>query len=92
MDLKNHTERLYSSLKPFFFIILFTTNRAKLLDLDLYTENKTNLAGIKFADHSIREILTLSWGFNFADGPFRNILRISRMGTCPNFFKNFADR
>ena len=38
------------------------------------------LRGLNFADHSIREILTLSWGFNFADGPFRNILRISRMG------------
>ena len=30
-------------------------------------------------NNSIREILTLSWGFNFADGPFQNILWISRM-------------
>ena len=35
--------------------------------------------------HSIREILTLSRGFNFADGPFRNILRISRMGLVQIF-------
>ena len=40
------------------------------------------------SDHSIREILAPSPGFNSADGPFQNILRISRMGLD----NNFADR
>ena len=30
-------------------------------------------------------ILTLSRGFNFADGPFRNIFRISRVGLVQIF-------
>ena len=38
------------------------------------------LRGLNFADHSIRKILTVSRGFNFAHGPFRN------------FFANFADK
>ena len=31
-------------------------------------------------------------GLNFADGPFRNILRISGMGLDQFFFENFAER
>ena len=56
-----------------------------MINFLLIENNICTLRELNLSDHSIREILTLSRGFNFADGPFRNILRISRMGLVQIF-------
>ena len=56
-----------------------------MMSFIIYKIPPFTLRGLNFGDHSIRKILTLSRGFNFADGPFPNILRISRMGLVQIF-------
>ena len=57
----------------------------------LYTLRGLNFVGIKFCGLLHPQTINTFRGFNFADGPFRNILRISRIQyvDLSKFFSQF---